>query len=139
VFEAQVSSFSPYVLVLTQEVFLCPCCLGPVPGYLTSLDVGQSEQFNCRCVAVGTVGSTYVQAPRWHCLIAFEIQQPFNHAYTWDNSTQNMIIADPTISRQNTFVGSATQQATSVTTDTNQNCYEFSGGCYSVYGFEVWV
>lgn len=61
---------------------------------------------------------------------------PFNHAYTWDNSTQNMIIADPTISRQNTFVGSATQQATSVTTDTNQNCYEFSGGCYSVYGFE---
>lgn len=61
---------------------------------------------------------------------------PFNHAYVWDNSTQNMIIADPTITRQNNFVGSATQQATSVTTDTDQNCYEFSGGCYSVYGFE---
>jgi len=67
----------------------------------------------------------------------FQTQQPFNHAYTWDNSTQNMIIADPTISRQNTFVGSATQQATSVTTNTDAKCYEFSGGCYSVYGFEV--
>ena len=66
-----------------------------------------------------------------------QTQQPFNHAYTWDNSTQNMIIANPTISQQNTFVGSATQQATSVTTTTDANCYEFSGGCYSVYGFEV--
>ncbi|KXN90601.1 Beta-glucan synthesis-associated protein KRE6 [Leucoagaricus sp. SymC.cos] len=61
---------------------------------------------------------------------------PFNHAYIWDNSSQNMIIADPTISRQNTFVGSATQQATSVTTNTDLNCYEFSGSCFSIYGFE---
>lgn len=50
-----------------------------------------------------------------------------------------MIIADPTISEQNSFVGSATQQASSVTTITDPNAYEFSGGGYSVYGFEVRV
>jgi hypothetical protein len=48
-----------------------------------------------------------------------------------------MIIADPTISQQNGFTGSITQQATSVTTNTNPSCYELDGGCYSVYGFEV--
>jgi hypothetical protein len=48
-----------------------------------------------------------------------------------------MIIPNPAISRLNTFTGSATQQATSVTTNTDSNCYEFSSGCYSIYGFEV--
>lgn len=36
----------------------------------------------------------------------------------------------------NTFKGSVTQQATSVVTSTDRNCYEGNGGCYSVYGFE---
>jgi hypothetical protein len=48
-----------------------------------------------------------------------------------------MAIADPAISQQNSFTGSITQQATSVTTNTDPHCYEFTGGCYSVYGFEV--
>lgn len=47
-----------------------------------------------------------------------------------------MYIADPFISSLNTFVGSAMQQATSVVTRTDQNCYEGSTGCFSVYGFE---
>jgi len=47
-----------------------------------------------------------------------------------------MYIADPTLSNFNDFVGSATQQATSVVTQTNQNCYEGTTGCFSVYGFE---
>ena len=48
-----------------------------------------------------------------------------------------MIISDPSISQLNTYIGSATQQATSVVTNTNESCYEQDGGCYSVYGFEV--
>ncbi len=48
-----------------------------------------------------------------------------------------MIIADPTISQQNSFIGSATQQASSVTTITDPNAYELNGGGYSIYGFEV--
>ncbi|KAI0720307.1 beta-glucan synthesis-associated protein-domain-containing protein [Cerioporus squamosus] len=61
---------------------------------------------------------------------------PFNHAYVWQNTSDNLIIADPSISAQNTFTGSVTQQATSVVTATNPNCYEYDAGCYSIYGFE---
>jgi hypothetical protein len=48
-----------------------------------------------------------------------------------------MAVFNPSISRLNSFVGSATQQATSVVTKTNQRCYELQDACYSVYGFEV--
>jgi hypothetical protein len=47
------------------------------------------------------------------------------------------VIANPKISQLNLYVGGVYQQATSVTTVTNQNCYDLTGGCYSVYGFEV--
>ncbi|KJA29832.1 glycoside hydrolase family 16 protein [Hypholoma sublateritium FD-334 SS-4] len=49
---------------------------------------------------------------------------PFNRAYLWDNSSDNEILGDPTISSLNTFTGNAEQQATSVVTNTNQRCYE---------------
>ncbi|TFK55574.1 glycoside hydrolase family 16 protein [Heliocybe sulcata] len=61
---------------------------------------------------------------------------PFNAGYLWDNTTDNEVIADPNISILNSFIGSATQQATSVVTDTTGACYEYEQGCYSVYGFE---
>ncbi|KAF8165555.1 glycoside hydrolase family 16 protein [Crassisporium funariophilum] len=61
---------------------------------------------------------------------------PFNHGYLWDNSSNNEILGDPSISHLNDFKGSATQQATSVVTNTNQVCYELVQDCYSVYGFE---
>lgn len=61
---------------------------------------------------------------------------PFNRAYDWFNTSENMIIANPGISQMNTFVGSVTQEATSIVTNTNTSCYELDGGCYSVYGFE---
>lgn len=47
-----------------------------------------------------------------------------------------MYIADFAISQPNDFIGGPTQQATSVITQTDQNCYEGSTGCFSVYGFE---
>ena len=62
--------------------------------------------------------------------------QPFNHAYIWENTTDNMYIADLSLSQFNDFVGSALQQAASIVTQTNQNCYEGGTGCFSVYGFE---
>ncbi|KAI0638361.1 glycoside hydrolase family 16 protein [Trametes polyzona] len=61
---------------------------------------------------------------------------PFNHGYIWLNTSDNEIIVDPTISEQNTFIGSVTQQATSVVTATDPNCYEYETGCFSIYGFE---
>ena len=65
--------------------------------------------------------------------------QPFNRAYTWLNTSANMIIPDPSISVLNTYKGSALQQSTSVVTNTNASCYELDEGCYSVYGFEVFL
>lgn len=63
--------------------------------------------------------------------------QPFNAGYVWKNTSANEVIANPSISAQNTYVGSVLQQATSVVTETNQLCYEGVGECYSIYGFEV--
>ncbi|KAG8701814.1 hypothetical protein FRC11_011880, partial [Ceratobasidium sp. 423] len=61
---------------------------------------------------------------------------PFNAAFVWDNSSANLIISDGANSKLNTFVGNEWQQTTSVVTNTNQNCYTQTGGCFSTYGFE---
>ncbi|KAJ3517199.1 hypothetical protein NLJ89_g646 [Agrocybe chaxingu] len=61
---------------------------------------------------------------------------PFDAGYLWNSTAENMIIVDLTISKLNTYIGSATQQATSVVTNTNSDCYELGTGCYSIYGFE---
>ncbi|CAL1701248.1 unnamed protein product [Somion occarium] len=61
---------------------------------------------------------------------------PFNAGYVWQNTSDNMFVTDPSISVLNTYMGSVTQQATSVVTDTDQNCYELNTGCFSIYGFE---
>lgn len=63
--------------------------------------------------------------------------QPFNAAYIWYNTTENEQIYNTTISYQNTYSGGSTQQATSVVTTTDQNCYQENEMCYSVYGYEV--
>jgi beta-glucan synthesis-associated protein KRE6 len=62
---------------------------------------------------------------------------PFDDGYHWDSTAQNMVITNPDISELNSFIGGATQQATSVVTQTDPDCYELDRGCYSVYGFEV--
>ncbi|KAK7472555.1 hypothetical protein VKT23_000670 [Stygiomarasmius scandens] len=63
---------------------------------------------------------------------------PFNRAYIWNNDSDNMFVQDPAVSLQNSFIGNAFQQTTSVVTNTNPACYELSSTnpCYSVYGFE---
>ncbi|KAL0949252.1 hypothetical protein HGRIS_009330 [Hohenbuehelia grisea] len=61
---------------------------------------------------------------------------PFNAGYVWLNTTDNEIIPNPSITRQNSFIGSVTQQAASVITKTDQRCYEYADGCFSIYAFE---
>ncbi|KAL5534071.1 hypothetical protein ACEPAG_532 [Sanghuangporus baumii] len=61
---------------------------------------------------------------------------PFNAQYEWFNTSDNLIITDPEVTQLNTYIGGVYQQATSSVSSTNQDCYELSGGCYSVYGFE---
>ncbi|KAJ7489436.1 beta-glucan synthesis-associated [Mycena latifolia] len=66
---------------------------------------------------------------------------PFNAAYVWTNTSDNLIIPNNTISVLNSYIGGAFQQATSVVTQTNQLCYELLDNCFSVYGFEYisWI
>ncbi|KAH8826669.1 glycoside hydrolase family 16 protein [Flagelloscypha sp. PMI_526] len=62
---------------------------------------------------------------------------PFNHGYIWQNTSDNLIISDSTVSKLNTYTGGALQQATSVVSNTNQNCYDQGGtGCFASYGFQ---
>ncbi|KAJ7658250.1 beta-glucan synthesis-associated protein-domain-containing protein [Mycena polygramma] len=61
---------------------------------------------------------------------------PFNAGYLWDNSSDNLIIADTGLSQQNTYNGGLFQQATSVVSITNQGCYQLIDQCYAVQGFE---
>ncbi|KAJ7786147.1 glycoside hydrolase family 16 protein, partial [Mycena metata] len=62
---------------------------------------------------------------------------PFNNEYIWFNTSDNLIIPDPSISVLNTYIGGAFQQATSVVTDTDQECYQLlNSTCFAIYGFE---
>ncbi|CCO34499.1 Beta-glucan synthesis-associated protein KRE6 AltName: Full=Killer toxin-resistance protein 6 [Rhizoctonia solani AG-1 IB] len=60
---------------------------------------------------------------------------PFNAEFRWDNAT-NLVIYDHENSHLNTFIGNERQQTTSVVTNTNQQCYTASGGCFQTYGTE---
>jgi len=62
---------------------------------------------------------------------------PFDYQYAWDNTTENLIIADDTISHLNEYLGGQFQEASSVITETDPGCYQIEGtGCFSVYGFQ---
>ncbi|KIK67788.1 glycoside hydrolase family 16 protein [Collybiopsis luxurians FD-317 M1] len=62
---------------------------------------------------------------------------PFNDFYVWKNTSDNYKIYDSTTSKLNSYIGGSTQQASSVVSTTNQECYEYSDSpCYAVYGFE---
>ena len=61
---------------------------------------------------------------------------PFNEAYVWKNTSDNFIIYDESVSSLNSYIGGRYQQATSVVSKTDQNCYTNETGCFSVYAFE---
>lgn len=60
---------------------------------------------------------------------------PFNAEYSWFNTSDNLIITDPN-TVQNPYQGGVFQQTTSGLALTNQDCYEFNAGCFTVYGFQ---
>jgi beta-glucanase (GH16 family) len=60
---------------------------------------------------------------------------PFNSFYTYDTETHTTVY-DANLTIHNDYKGGAIQQAASAVTTTNQDCYERTGKCFSVYGFE---
>ncbi|KAI9463509.1 glycoside hydrolase family 16 protein [Russula earlei] len=61
---------------------------------------------------------------------------PFNAQYAWQNTSDNLYIANPTVTSLNTYIGGAFQQTTSGLAFTNSDCYELESGCFAVYGYE---
>ncbi|KAJ6557640.1 beta-glucan synthesis-associated [Mycena capillaripes] len=61
---------------------------------------------------------------------------PYNAGYRWDNSSESLFIADPTVTHENLYLGAVYQQATSVVSNTNQQCYQLIDGCFATYGFQ---
>ncbi|KAF8648209.1 hypothetical protein AX16_006348 [Volvariella volvacea WC 439] len=61
---------------------------------------------------------------------------PYNAGYNWLNNSQNLIIHDTEGTVLNTYHGGVWQQTTSGLAVTNQSCYELTGGCFAIYGFE---
>lgn len=109
----------------------CPNESHPGPmksdGTLTGRSAPEIDLFEAQIDTSRLVG-TVSQSAQW---------APFNNAYTWLNTSANLIIPNPTASKLNPYKGGAFQQATSVVSDTNQNCYTQSGtGCFAVYGYE---
>ncbi|KAF8213214.1 glycoside hydrolase family 16 protein [Mycena galopus ATCC 62051] len=62
---------------------------------------------------------------------------PFNNEYIWFNTSENLIIPDLTNSILNSYMGGSFQQATSVVTNTSQQCYQLiDPTCFQIFGFE---
>lgn len=60
---------------------------------------------------------------------------PFNADYKWDNSSANCIFHNPKF-ELNSYRGGNSQQTTSAVGDVNQECFELTGNCTDIYGFE---
>lgn len=109
----------------------CPGESHPGPlkadGSLTGRAAPEIDVFEAQIDSARLTG-TVSQSAQWG---------PFNHAYIWVNTTDNLKIDNPATSLLNPYMGGAFQQATSVVSDTNQSCYSQSGtGCFATYGFE---
>ncbi|KAF8200296.1 beta-glucan synthesis-associated protein KRE6 [Pholiota molesta] len=61
---------------------------------------------------------------------------PYNAAYRFNDTGNNVAYLDNNNTVANPFVGGAFQQTTSGLANTNQNCYEYDSGCSAVYAFE---
>ena len=57
--------------------------------------------------------------------------------YVWKNTSDTLKIYDKKVSSLNTYLGGAYQMATSVISQTNQECYyDGPDPCFAIYGFE---
>ncbi|KAJ7103721.1 glycoside hydrolase family 16 protein [Mycena epipterygia] len=119
-----------------QRLSRCTCPGESHPGPVHSSDgsyVGRSApEIDVFEAQISNGAGSVSQSGQW---------APFNAAYVWLNTTDNLIIPNPDVSVLNTYIGGAYQQATSVVTQTNQQCYELLDNCFSVYGFEYisWI
>jgi len=63
---------------------------------------------------------------------------PFNEFYYFPNTSADVTITNPLVTKLNPYRGSALQQAVSALTDTNNTNYAYGGAQWVKYGFEYW-
>ncbi|KAI0788513.1 beta-glucan synthesis-associated [Abortiporus biennis] len=61
---------------------------------------------------------------------------PFNEAYIWQNTSDNLQIYDSSATYLNPYIGGVFQQATSGVTETDESAYELTDNKFAVYGFQ---
>ncbi|KAL1745400.1 beta-glucan synthesis-associated [Schizophyllum fasciatum] len=107
----------------------CPGEIHPGPVHSDGTYVGRAapeiDMFEAQVDA--KLGGHVSQSGQW---------APFNHAYEWFDTTENLVIYNKSVSSENSYKGGVFQQATSVVSKTDQACYELEEGCFSLYGFE---
>lgn len=102
--------------------------------YVRSSNEGHTV--SCAGITVGTVRCKHLSTVVDGYLFIFSSFKPFDESYIWKNTTENEIIYNPQISQRNSFSGGVEQQAASVETNINPECYEYNNACFSIYGFE---
>ncbi|KAH8792942.1 beta-glucan synthesis-associated protein [Flagelloscypha sp. PMI_526] len=107
----------------------CPGEKHPGPTHSDGTYVGRSSpEIDIFEAQIEDDGGHVSQSAQW---------APFNHAYEFINTTTTTNINDLTVSKGNPYKGGILQQATSVVSKTNQDCYDQSGtGCFTVIGVE---
>lgn len=113
-----------------QRLSACTCQGESHPGPVASdgTYVGRSapEIDVFEAIVDGTTGQVSMSA-QWG---------PYNAAYKPNNATGNILYQDGGNTISNPFRGGAFQQSTSGLANTNQECYELTSGCFTVYAFE---
>jgi beta-glucanase (GH16 family) len=106
----------------------CPGESHPGPATTSGTYVGRSApEIDMFEALVETDGGYVSQSGQW---------APYNAAYTWQNTSANLMIYNSTDTVLNPYKGGVYQQVTSGLSLANQNCYELNAQCFSVYGFE---
>ncbi|KAF7341851.1 GH16 domain-containing protein [Mycena sanguinolenta] len=146
--DADKSPFGELSYLPGQRLSRCTCPGESHPGPIHASDgsyVGRSAPeidifgkllfasiFQAQIGGSGTDDSPFVGQVSQSCQWA-----PFDAAYAWANTSDNMVIVDTTLSVKNLgFNGNTFQEATSVVSTTNQSCYQLTERCYAINGFE---
>ncbi|KAJ6481911.1 beta-glucan synthesis-associated protein [Mycena sanguinolenta] len=124
-----------------QRLSRCTCAGESHPGPIHASDgsyVGRSApEIDILGKGAGAIGGDGDTTPFVGQVSQSAQWAPFDPQYGWFNTSENMVIADTSLSIKNQgFNGGTFQEATSVVSTTNQSCYQLTKRCYDINGFE---
>ncbi|KAI0917183.1 hypothetical protein AcW1_007556 [Taiwanofungus camphoratus] len=106
----------------------CPGSSHPGPMHDDGTFVGRSApEIDIFEATIASTGGQVSQSSQW---------APYNEQYLWHNTSETLLITDPTVTIINGYRGGVYQQAASCLTDTNPDAYDGAGGQFATYGFQ---